>query len=158
MKKDEVERKFMLVHPPEDALLQSADSHEEILQGYLVTQPGEMRLRLRDGRAFLTVKGDGGLVRSEWETEIPLWVFEHLWPLTEGRRISKIRYAVGQLEVDQYRESLEGLWVLECEFRSQEDAAAFSLPEWAADAVEVTSDKFYKNKELATRWTPPPIP
>ncbi len=155
----EIERKWRLTGLPPTQVLRRART-EELLQGYLVTEPGEMRLRAvrPAGGFFLTVKADGGISRAEWETEIPEWVFRELWPRTFGRRVAKTRYRIphgqGVLEVDAYHEGLAGLFVLECEFPSEAIAREFTLPDWTWDAVEVTAVPAYKNKALALDGPP----
>ena len=147
----EIEKKFVLAELP-----QGLPAGQEIRQGYLMTEGGELRLRAKAGKYYLTVKSDGSLSRDEWESEIPAWVFETLWPQTEGRQVEKIRYAISYgtltLEVDKYFGQLEGLLTLECELPAE--TAAFELPEWADGAPEVTNDKRYKNKSLATEGLP----
>jgi len=143
----EIERKYVLRAVPRADLLGTGAA---IAQGYI---PGGLRLRRRDDTCFMTLKGEGLLARAEWETEMPRWAFDRLWPLTEKRRLEKTRYEVphGDLtvEVDEYHGPLAGLWVLECEFGSEAAAHAFALPEWAADAIEVTTDVAYRNSSLA---------
>lgn len=130
----------------------------KILQGYIITDPGELRLRKKGEEYFLTVKGDGTLSRDEWEHEIPEWVFQTLWPQTEGRRIEKSRYSVewegNTLELDEYYGNLTGLFTLEVEFLSEEDAAGFVPPWWCGQVRDVTEDKRYKNKALAVNGLP----
>lgn len=154
----EIERKFRLPGPPPSELLRDGES---IDQGYILTDPAELRLRRRGHEYYLTVKGSGSLTRSEWETTIPQHVFESLWPQTEGRRLEKIRYIVPMppvtLEIDEYRGRLAGLYVLEVEFSSESMARTFVLPDWAANAVDVTSDPSYKNKRLALAQRPPNV-
>ena len=151
----ETERKFRISGLPPSVI---PGTGVEIAQGYLVIDPGELRIRDKGGRFYLTVKGDGTISRDESEIEIPARVFEALWPHTEGARVEKTRYSVQHegwlLEVDEYRGHLAGLITLECEFRSKKAAATLRLPEWAGDAVEVTEDKAYKNKNLASNGLP----
>src|SRR4030095_14629614 len=145
----EIERKFRLASPPSIRLGQGI----LIAQGYLPADRGELRLRRMGQDSFLTVKGEGTLAREEWETPVPSWVFDQLWPATEGAQLEKTRheiYSEGyRLELDLYRGALEGLVILECEFADAGQAAGFRLPDWAEDAQEVTSDPTYKNKNLA---------
>jgi adenylate cyclase len=143
----EIERKFLLrALPPRELLGRGA----AIAQGYL---PGGLRLRRWDDLCFMTLKGEGNLARAEWEVEMPRWAFDRLWPLTEKRRLEKTRYEVPHgeltLEVDEYHGTLRGLWVLECEFASEAAAHAFTLPAWAASAVDVTADVAYRNSSLS---------
>ena len=153
----EIERKFVLPGKPDLLLPEPAD----IRQGYvLLSHVAEMRVRDEGGKCTLTTKclTANAAVRKEWETEIPRWVYEILWAETGLRRIAKRRYRIPceelVCEVDEYRGEHEGLWVLECEFPSQAAALAFTLPEWAAGAKEVTGDERYRNGSLTVRGVP----
>jgi len=123
-----------------------------IRQGYLPTQ-NEVRIRQMGDEYFITVKGEGTHSREECERLIDSWVFELLWPETSGRQILKERHFYpfkgATLEVDSYQGQLSGLVTMECEFTSKEEMDAFTLPEWAEGAIDVTNDPRYKNKNLA---------
>ena len=152
MAKQEIERKFRLAEAPR---LREKDG-VEITQGYLVMNGAELRVRRAGRKCYLTVKGDGDDVRDEWEKRIPQWVFELLWPHTEGRRVAKRRYTTRDgFEIDVYSGPLEGLVVLECEFDSKREAKRFELPKKYADAREVTNEPAYRNRNLATARKPP---
>lgn len=74
----EIERKFRLKFAPGE--LQNSIS-ELIEQGYLLHFDSELRVRRSGGVLHtMTVKGEGFLERPEWETPIPQWVFDTLWP------------------------------------------------------------------------------
>jgi adenylate cyclase len=146
----EVERKFLVREPPE----LDDDAGDPIDQGYLATgDDGEVRLRRKGDRLLLTAKRGTGLARDEVEVELDADTFERLWPLTEGRRLSKRRHLVPygglEIEVDVYDADLEGLVVAEVEFPSEEAARDFEAPEWFGD--EVTGHPRYLNKALATQ-------
>ena len=69
-----------------------------ICQGYLCSAPERsVRVRIRDGRGFLTIKGSGnesGAARFEWEKEIPLEDARELLKIAEPGAIEKTRYLV----------------------------------------------------------------
>lgn len=147
----EVERKWLVrrLPPGFDGL-----ASRSLRQGYLAIEPAGREVRLRDdgGRLQLTVKGAGGLSRSEDEIELSPEQFAALWPLTEGRRIEKVRSecrlaAAAVAEIDVYRGELAPLVVAEVEFASEAAAAEFQPPEWMGE--EVTDDARYKNRNLA---------
>jgi adenylate cyclase len=149
----EVERKFLVQHPPE---LEGTES-DEIEQGYLaVGADGEVRLRRKGGQPLLTAKRGSGISRDEAEVELDREAFERLWPLTEGRRLHKRRHVIPhgdlKIEVDVYEGDLEGLVVAEIEFDSEEEARGFEPPDWIGE--EVTGDVRYLNETLATRGRP----
>jgi adenylate cyclase len=149
----EVERKFLVPHPPE---LEGTES-DEIEQGYLaVGADGEVRLRRKGDQPLLTAKRGSGISRDEAEVELDREAFERLWPLTEGRRLHKRRHVIPhgdlKIEVDVYEGDLEGLVVAEIEFDSEEEARGFEPPDWIGE--EVTGDVRYLNETLATRGRP----
>jgi CYTH domain-containing protein len=156
----EVERKWLVGEAPADVLAARA---EPIEQGYLAVEEdgGEVRLRRRAGRCFITAKSGRGLVRRELEAEISSEQFETLWPATDGRRLEKTRRVMElaghpgnpSVELDEYAGALAGLWVAEVEFPDAESARSFHVPDWFAD--EVTEREEYRNRSLAMRARPP---
>ncbi len=150
----EVERKFLLEGVPNWLVECESD---EIRQGYLALDGDtEVRIRQRGPDCSLTVKSGGGLVRVEVDVNIDAERFEALWPLTEGRRVSKRRHRVPtehlHFDVDVYGDKLAGLAVAEVEFGSVDESEEFAAPQWLGD--EVTADDRYKNRALAERGTP----
>jgi adenylate cyclase len=153
----EIERKFLVPTAPADL-----DRHPSsaIDQGYLAIHDDgtEVRIRRRDGTAVLTIKSRGDLMRVEEELALDEDAFERLWPLTDGRRIEKVRHLVPAeppglvIEVDVYAGDLAGLVVAEIEFESEADAAAFAPPPWLGR--EVTDDGRFKNQRLALDGLP----
>lgn len=152
----EIERKYVLAEPPPQL---ERFPGERIQQGYLaIAEDGvEVRVRRRGDRTMLTIKSGPGQVRVEEELPIDERRFEALWPLTEGRRLSKTRHLVplGDVtaEVDVYDERLAGLVTAEVEFPSLEDSARFVAPSWLGR--EVTNDSRFANQSLARCERPP---
>ncbi len=147
----EIERKFIVTSLPENLL--NGVTGEEILQGYLICDDRrELRLRKRAGNYLMTVKRGSGLTRMEQEQPIDRQLFDMLWPLTENRRIEKIRYCLQQgdhlLEIDIFKGTLAPLILLEVEFEDTAASANFKVPDFVNR--EVTDDKNYKNSRLAT--------
>jgi adenylate cyclase len=152
----EIERKFLVTRLPHDL-----DRHpaRPIRQGYLAIEDGgnEVRVRQIGDATVLTVKRGGGRTRIEEEMPIDPAAFERLWPLTEGRRVEKVRHLLPAgdaivLELDVYEGDLQGLLVAEVEFASEADADAWAPPPWLG--AEVTQDERYKNHRLATDGVP----
>jgi adenylate cyclase len=162
----EIERKFLLPHLDVSCI---AAKVSDIEQYYIkVDVKSEVRLRHVKNRApqtihmfFMTIKGSGDLVRPEVETQTDRDYYTFLLQAKEGNLIEKVRYQINYdnltLEVDEYKGKLLGLVILEVEFESEEQAAAFELPDWAQGAIEVTNDKRFKNKNLAFAETPPTL-
>jgi adenylate cyclase len=154
----EIERKFLVAELPADL-----DRHpaRPVRQGYLAVEGGGSEVRIRQiGEAtVLTVKRGGGRTRVEEEVPIDPDAFARLWPLTEGRRVEKVRHLVPAddglvLEVDVYEGDLAGLLVAEVEFPSEAAADAWTPPPWLG--AEVTTDERYKNHRLASEGIPGP--
>ena len=151
----EIERKWVLLRPPAPELLSGGG--ERVRQGYLA-QDGdvEVRVRITPNRASVTVKGGRGISRTEVDAAIGADEAEGLWPLTDGRRIEKVRHRVpvdgGVAEVDVYEGALAGLHTVEVEFSSLEAASAFVVPLWFGP--EVTGDPAWGNASLAVHGAP----
>lgn len=110
-----------------------------------------MRVRLRDDRAYLTIKGpsvDGGLSRYEFEKEITLDEARHLFDLCEPGAIDKVRYLVDYcghtFEVDEFHGDNEGLVMAEVELSATGEA--FEKPSFIGR--EVTGDRRFYNSYL----------
>lgn len=151
----EIERKFLVKELPADL---ENYPHNEIMQGYLIVTDNdiEVRIRKKGDKYFETVKAGSGLVRKESEKEITNEAFWNHWPLTEGKRVEKVRYDIEYedvlIELDIYSGGLEGLAVAEVEFDSEEESGHFTPPDWFGE--EVTHDERYKNKNLALHGKP----
>ena len=150
----EIERKFLVAQPPAGL---DGDPGDPIDQGYLALDgETEVRIRRRAGRATLTVKHGSGLARAEEEIAIDAARFERLWPLTEGRRVEKVRHLVPgggvTVELDVYAGDLAGLVVAEVEFASVADSDAWRPPPWLGH--ELTGDARYANRSLAVHGAP----
>lgn len=144
----EIEHKYLVDGPYKHL----ATEVHHIIQGYLSDSPERtVRIRLRDDRAFLTIKGQSstsGLSRYEWEKEIPADEARELLELCLPGTIDKHRHIVlhdgHTWEVDEFHGHLEGLTLAEIEVESEE--TTYSLP--AFIGKEVTGDKRYYNSQL----------
>lgn len=147
----EIERKF-LVYKAGRPYAAQARSSSRIRQGYICSERGRtVRVRIRDGRGFLTIKGpsDGkGMSRYEFEKEITPDEASHLMELCEPGIIDKTRYLVDSgkhvFEVDEFYGENEGLVMAEVELQSEDEP--FVKPGFIAD--EVTGDRRFYNSSL----------
>ena len=148
----EIERKYLLLAVPEHW---PEGETVFIDQGYL---PGEhlvervRRTRSRAGERFhRTVKSGVGLSRFELEEECTRELFDALWPLTAGRRVTKRRHRVRQeeltWEIDEFTD--RDLVLAEVELPSADHPV--TVPEWLEPVVvrEVTGDPTFANSTLA---------
>ena len=144
----EIERKFLVGSTDYRDM---ASSQSRIRQGYICRESGRtVRIRIRDGRGFLTIKGPSpnGISRYEFEKEITLDEAEHLMQLCEPGIIDKTRFLVKSgrhtFEVDEFYGDNEGLVMAEVELQSEDEA--FEKPGFIAK--EVTGDARFYNSYL----------
>jgi adenylate cyclase len=153
----EIERAFVADALPDPDLLGPG---RRLRQGYVAGEgDAEVRVRLADDHADLTVKGGHGLRRTEVVLPLDAADAEALWPLTDGRRIDKVRHRVPLgaddglvAEVDVFAGALEGLVRIEVEFTSDAAANAFTPPTWFGQ--EVTGEVAWSNARLARHGRP----
>ena len=154
----EIERKFTIKKLPENL---EQYGKKEIEQAYLCSKP-TIRIRKSNENYILTYKSRLGLdlpenitARTCEEVELPLSkkAYEHLKEKADGSVISKTRYLIPlddthKIELDVFHGYLEGLMFAEVEFASEEESAAFQMPEWFLE--DVTFDKRYRNSFLSS--------
>ncbi len=150
----EIERKYLLPRAPQ--WLDQCRC-EPIEQGYLALEDEtEVRLRRRGECHLITVKRGNGREREEREAQIPKEAFDELWPLTEGRRVSKVRHyrqsEAGCFEIDVYSGGLDGLITAEIEFDTASAGEHFSPPDWLGR--ELTDEPGWANRDLAVAGRP----
>lgn len=151
----EIERKFLVRHG--GAYRRAACSCSHIRQGYIPADGATVRVRVRDDKAYLTIKGksrDGGMTRYEFEKEITLDEAQHLLALCRGGVIDKHRYLVKAdshtFEVDEFHGANDGLVMAEVELGSETEP--FEKPDFIGP--EVTGDKhFYNSHMLANPYS-----
>lgn len=145
----EIERKFLVKKG--DAYKSAAFSSSHIQQGYIPAEGATVRIRTRDDKAYLTIKGksvNGGMTRYEFETEIKMEEAKQLLQLCQGGVIDKRRYLVKSgnhtFEVDEFYGDNEGLVMAEVELSSETET--YEKPDFIDR--EVTGDKRFYNSHL----------
>lgn len=145
----EIERKFLVSALPEQL---EQYPHVHIQQAYLCTDP-VLRIRQRDAQYILTCKGKGLLSREEFELPLSAESYAHLLEKADGRIITKDRYLLPSgertIELDRFLGDLSPLLLAEVEFPSEEEALAFTPPDWFGK--EVTYDPAYTNASLSKK-------
>lgn len=146
----EIERKF-LVRKDGTVWRSMASSSSRIAQGYMDCKGVTVRIRQRDDRAYLTIKGpsaDNGLSRYEFEKEIDPADAEQLLRLCRGGVIEKTRYLVDYaghtFEVDEFHGVNQGLVFAEVELQSADEQ--FECPSFLGP--EVTGNRLFYNSHL----------
>ncbi len=147
----EIERKFLVKKGGK--FKQAAFSFSHILQGYIPCANATVRIRVRDDKAYLTIKGKsthGGMTRYEFEKEISLDEASHLLQLCQGGLIDKHRYLVKSgehtFEVDEFHGDNDGLIMAEVELGSENEH--YTTPDFIG--MEVTGDVRFYNKYMLT--------
>ena len=144
----EIERKF-LVSAENLSELHLVDG-EKISQGYLCTDIEKtVRVRIKKNRGFISVKTKNiGIVRNEFEYEIPANDAEELLKLCEPNILQKIRYKIEYenhvWEVDIFEGKLAGLIMAEVEINSADEIV--EIPSWIGQ--EVSNDSRFYNVKL----------
>lgn len=144
----EIERKFLV----KGDYKTQATSSTRIKQGYICSERGRIvRVRLRDTKAYLTIKGpsrDNGLSRYEFEKEITFDEALSLFALCEPGIVDKVRWLVPAgnhtFEVDEFLGDNAGLVVAEVELSRADEF--FIKPDFIGK--EVTGDRRYYNSQL----------
>ena len=144
----EIERKFLVRRLPDDLSKYEA---KKIAQGYLCTDP-VVRIRRSNDNYYMTYKGDGLMVREEYNLPLTREAYEHLLPKIDGLLIAKTRYLIPltdrlTAELDVFEGVLSALTLVEVEFDSVEEANAFVPPEWFGE--DVTESGKYHNSYLS---------
>lgn len=126
---------------------------QKFLQGYLADKP-TVRIRIIDNsKAELTIKGKGTLIKPEFNYEIPVADAIAMQPMMQSVLIKTryhIKYSGFTWDVDEFHESLSGLWLAEIELPSVD--TKFDVPPWAIK--NVTEDRRYSNAKLASKGLP----
>ena len=147
----EIERRFLVVG---DAWRAHAGHEQHLRQGYLAASADgvTVRMRLRGvDQAWLTLKAAAdrqGLIRHEFEYEIPVADAEALWALAP-HRLEKTRYSIdwpgGDWVVDCFSGANAPLVLAEVELATAD--AALQLPSWCG--LELTGESRWSNAVLA---------
>lgn len=144
----EIERKFTVKRLPGEL---SPYPCRVIEQAYLNTDP-VIRIRRQDDEYYLTYKGKGLLSREEYNLPLNEQSYYHLLKKCDGHVISKKRFLIPcndghVIELDIFDPPFAPLVIAEVEFSSEEEARAFTPPDWF-DA-DVTYDSAYHNSNLS---------
>ncbi len=144
----EIERKYLVKEIPTDL---NQYEIKKIAQGYLCTEP-VVRIRRSNNDYYMTYKGDGLMVREEYNLPLTEEAYTHLRPKIDGLLISKTRYLIPlddklTAELDIFEEDLKGLVIVEVEFDSIEEANTFTSPDWFGE--DVTNSGKYHNSYLS---------
>ncbi len=144
----EIERKYLVRKLPENL---EQYNKKKIAQGYLCTEP-VVRIRRSNDDYYMTYKGDGLMVREEYNLPLTQEAYEHLRPKIDGLLIAKTRYLIPldnklTAELDVFEEDLNGLVIVEVEFNTIEEANAFHAPDWFGE--DVTNSGKYHNSYLS---------
>jgi len=144
----EIERKFLV--DAKKVVKLKLTGGERISQGYLSTDPNKIvRVRIKKNLGFLTIKSANiGIVRQEFEYEIPLSDAEEILKLCAPNILKKVRYKIDYAghvwEVDIFEGKHAGLIMAEVEINSLDEFV--KIPDWVDE--EVSDNPKYFNSNL----------
>lgn len=154
----EIEKKYTIRKLPDNL-----ENYEKKVmeQGYLCSGP-VVRIRKSNEEYILTYKSKLGIddkakqiacVSNEIEMPLTKDAYEHLKEKVDYHMVCKTRYIIPlenemKVELDVFEGRLKGLIFAEVEFKTVEDAADFSPPDWFLEDVSLNPD--YRNNYLAT--------
>ena len=144
----EIERKYLVKTLPEN--LENYEC-KQIAQGYLCTSP-VVRIRRSNDTYYLTYKGEGLMVREEYNLPLTKETYAHLLPKFDGKKKKKKRYLIPlseklTAELDVFEQELSGLLLVEVEFDTVEEANNFVPPAWFGE--DVTNSGKYHNSYMS---------
>jgi len=156
----EIERRWLLSGSKEEALaiLEMLESQfagckkTEIKQWYISTNP-VVRLRSHDDEEFvlcIKTRGKGtGKGVPEKESELNKEEFDNLFKFITKQPVRKTRYYIPLengfvAELDIFHNYLNGLIIVEVEFKDEESSVVFIPPSWFGNK-EITGNKSYSN-------------
>lgn len=148
----EIERKLLLRKLPDEVYAgEFFMIHHGWLPGLVIQERITANTR-GSGEYWRCIKSGKGITRIEAQEQIDKPYFDKLWPLTEGRRVQKIRYKIKDImdqmwEIDFFLD--RPLCLAEIELKSEEERLV--VPTWLTPYVvkEVTDDPSYLNVNLA---------
>jgi CYTH domain-containing protein len=146
----EIERKFLVAN---DEWKRCAVGSVSIRDGLIAASDGrKVRVRIAGDLATIVIKGPRtGIMRPEFEYEIPLADAERILASCEERTLEKQRFFVedagAMWHVDVYCGLLQGTVVAEVELK--DESQELTLPAWVGK--EVTGDPFYRKINMRAR-------
>ena len=147
----EIERKFLV--DAKKLVRLKLTGGERISQGYLSTDANKVvRVRIKKNQGFLTIKSANiGIVRQEFEYEIPVNDAEEILKLCAPNLLKKVRYKVDYAghvwEVDIFEGRHAGLILAEVEINSLDEFV--KIPDWVGEEVSNNPKYFNSNLVLA---------
>ena len=143
----EIERKFLIKSLP--AQLETYPK-KHLEQAYLCTAP-VIRIRQEGEEYFLTYKGNGLMVREEYNLPLTREAYMHLKEKADGKIIIKTRHYLPEkngltIELDIFEGIHAPLIMAEVEFPNEEAALSYLPPDWFDK--EVTDDPAYHNSNM----------
>lgn len=146
----EIERKFLVCNEGwRDHVVESF----QIVQGYFEGHDPTVRIRMRETKAWLTIKGaTQGIERSEYEYPILVKDAQEMLIAFCGTRVLEKRRSIVKVgnhrwEIDTFLGPHQGLVIAEIELLSSEEV--FQRPDWLGK--EVSGEVQYYNQVMANK-------
>ncbi len=144
----EIERKYLVKNLPANLNQYHCLTIE---QAYLNREP-VVRIRKQNEEYILTYKGNGMMIREEYNLPLDKASYEHLREKADGKIIRKKRYIIPienglKVELDIFEGVHQGLVLAEIEFPDEQTCNAFQPLDWFAE--DVTMKKEYHNSYMS---------
>jgi len=144
----EIERKYLVKKIP-DHLEQY--NCLKIEQAYLNRKP-VVRIRKQNEEYILTYKGNGMMLREEYNLPLDRDSYEHLREKVDGKIITKKRYVIPidnglKVELDIFEGVHKGMILAEVEFPDEESCNRFQPPDWFGEDVTLLEE--YHNSNMS---------
>ena len=111
-------------------------------------------MRKEDDSYYLTYKSKGLLAREEYNLPLTEASYAHLLSKADGNALTKTRYLLPcpghehlTIELDVFQGKFDGLILAEVEFGTEDEARAFTPPEWFGEDVTFSGE--YQNSRLS---------
>lgn len=145
----EIERKFLLTKGASIPITEGY-TKMNLKQGYIFIEKGKhLRIRLYPHKAVLGLKYTGGIVRDEFEYEIPMkdgkQMYSKCTMSLEKHRLTFERFGE-TYDVDTYP---NGIIVVEVEFKSLAKLKKWVKPSWIGE--DISNNSKYSNITLSKK-------
>lgn len=155
--KKEIERRWLLKEIPEEIDIIFGGFREVDMRQWYISKSPVLRLRNESNQRFIfCIKTQGEpdeIGKPEEESKLSYKEFENLMKLVITEPIHKTRYYIPLsndliAEFDIYHGNLKGMYTVEVEFKTEEQAKEFIAPTWFGKK-EITGIYKYANVNLA---------
>jgi CYTH domain-containing protein len=153
-----IEKKYLLKDSARVLLKKLKDKKERISQFYTkIEYCKEVRYRKIDKKYFKTLRTGSEVRKNEIDKKISKKFYQKAQKDKIGKILKKNRYTLDKhTAIDDYKNHLDDILLLEVNFKTVDDAETYTLPESLLEHIkrDVSDDNRYRNKNLARLGNP----